>query len=232
MIAKEKETDEDDDDDKEEVIEKPKDDEIEIEKETKENEQDEIKVVESAVTTTVAKISAKNANETDLKLQYEDYKIYPKSRLNLALTLKDYSWNMRYAELPENNLTMFLANRSQYHRLGTNGHIQEYSLNKCQCCDFKYPVNNYSYNTSNVSTLPIQQQQLSQPQPMQQQQQQPPTRLLHQLQQSLQNHYHHQHQQQQHQLPQKSLSCFTNNIGTNINNNINMQRGYGLYRQF
>lgn len=48
---------------------------------------------------------------------------------------------IRYAHLPENNLKMFLENRSQYHRLGANGNLQEYALVDCKCCDFTYPVN-------------------------------------------------------------------------------------------
>lgn len=61
------------------------------------------------------------------------------------------------AELPENNLNMFLANRSQYHRLGANGHIQEYALAKCTCCDLIYPTTGYNnnniYNNANINTM-------------------------------------------------------------------------------
>ncbi|XP_063699471.1 homeobox protein 2-like [Culicoides brevitarsis] len=49
---------------------------------------------------------------------------------------------MRYAVLPtNNNLRFFLENRSQYHRLGANGHLQEFNLVDCKCCDFTYPIN-------------------------------------------------------------------------------------------
>lgn len=43
---------------------------------------------------------------------------------------------------------MFLENRSQYHRLGDSGHIQEYKMQKCSCCDFKYPVNDTIVQTN------------------------------------------------------------------------------------
>lgn len=56
---------------------------------------------------------------------------------------------MRFAHLPQNNLKMFLENRSQYHRLGANGHMQEYALVNCKCCDFIYPVNGYNNNNNN-----------------------------------------------------------------------------------
>uniref|UniRef100_A0A336LXK3 CSON009524 protein n=1 Tax=Culicoides sonorensis TaxID=179676 RepID=A0A336LXK3_CULSO len=65
----------------------------------------------------------------------------------------------QFAHLPENNLKMFLENRSQYHRLGANGHLQEYALVNCKCCDFIYPNNGYnningstSGNTNSVKT--------------------------------------------------------------------------------
>ncbi|KFB38354.1 hypothetical protein ZHAS_00005708 [Anopheles sinensis] len=49
---------------------------------------------------------------------------------------------VHFAELPQtDNIQLFLSNRSQYHRLGPNGHIQEYRIVSCECCDFKYPVN-------------------------------------------------------------------------------------------
>lgn len=71
------------------------------------------------------------------------------ANLNLKSTSSSESTTafVASAELPTNNLKMFLANRSQYHRLGANGHIQEYALAKCTCCDLIYPVNGYGNNT-------------------------------------------------------------------------------------
>lgn len=78
--------------------------------------------------------------------------------LDLGANLNDNNNNtrvwqpfVRYSHLPENNLKMFLQNRSQYHRLGANGHLQEYALVNCKCCDFIYPVNGYN-NNNNTST--------------------------------------------------------------------------------
>lgn len=88
-------------------------------------------------------------------------------------------FRLQFAQLPENdNIHFFLHNRSQYHRLGANGHIQEYTMVKCKCCDFLYPVNGPSPTNGGV-TAPIGQtnwatavQQQHQTQLQQQQQQQ------------------------------------------------------------
>lgn len=88
--------------------------------------------------------------------------------LDLGANLNDNSFNstnnnndrmwqqqgfIRYAHLPENNLKMFLENRSQYHRLGANGHLQEYALVNCKCCDFIYPVNGYNNNSTSGNLI-------------------------------------------------------------------------------
>lgn len=68
------------------------------------------------------------------------------------LTSMDH-FNLQFAQLPENdNIHFFLDNRSQYHRLGANGHIQEYTMVKCKCCDFRYPVNGTSPSTNGAGT--------------------------------------------------------------------------------
>lgn len=60
---------------------------------------------------------------------------------------------LQFAQLPENgNIHFFLDNRSQYHRLGANGHIQEYTMVKCKCCDFRYPVNGPTPTSGGVTT--------------------------------------------------------------------------------
>lgn len=62
--------------------------------------------------------------------------------LDLGANINPDKWTLRYTYLPENNnMPMYLANRSQYHRLGPNGHIQDYSLVRCEHCDFQYPIN-------------------------------------------------------------------------------------------
>lgn len=61
--------------------------------------------------------------------------------------MDDNSWKFHYAHLPQkNNLSMYMANRSQYHRLSENGHIREYDLATCHKCTFQYPVNSPSPN--------------------------------------------------------------------------------------
>lgn len=89
-------------------------------------------------------------------------------------------FRLQFAQLPENdNIHFFLDNRSQYHRLGANGHIQEYTMVKCKCCDFRYPVNGTSPTSGGVAapmgqsnwTTAVQQQHQTQ---LQQQQQQQP----------------------------------------------------------
>lgn len=82
-----------------------------------------------------------------------DYKIMYGKRdlLDMGANLTDSKFDLRYAELPENNLKMFFQNRSQYHRLGANGERQEFSFEKCKCCDFYYPMIIYN-NTNNNAT--------------------------------------------------------------------------------
>ncbi|XP_055639987.1 putative uncharacterized protein DDB_G0286901 isoform X2 [Toxorhynchites rutilus septentrionalis] len=76
---------------------------------------------------------------------------------------------LQFAQLPENdNIHFFLDNRSQYHRLGANGHIQEYTMVKCKCCDFRYPVNDVTPSTASsiqsnlTAAAPSQQQPIPQ----------------------------------------------------------------------
>lgn len=79
-------------------------------------------------------------------------------------------FRLQYAQLPENdNIHFFLDNRSQYHRLGANGHIQEYTMVGCKRCDFRYPVNGTSL-TSGGPTATMGQGSLAAafPQPQQQ----------------------------------------------------------------
>uniref|UniRef100_A0A182F292 Uncharacterized protein n=1 Tax=Anopheles albimanus TaxID=7167 RepID=A0A182F292_ANOAL len=57
-------------------------------------------------------------------------------------------FKVHYAELPEtDSIQFFLNNRSQYHRLGPNGHVQEYRMAGCNCCDFK---NSMAANSGSV----------------------------------------------------------------------------------
>lgn len=72
----------------------------------------------------------------DVKIGYNGRDI-----LDLAKNLTDNNaWKFQYADLPNNNVQMFMANRSQYHRLGADGLNCEYDLASCPRCAFKYPV--------------------------------------------------------------------------------------------
>lgn len=75
--------------------------------------------------------------------------------LDLCSTMTDGNFKLQYAHLPENNLQMFFANRSQYYRLGAGGEKQEYLIEKCPCCDFSYPLINNPNASSIMSANPM-----------------------------------------------------------------------------
>lgn len=131
----------------------------------------------------------------------------------------------RFAELPEPNIQLFLHNRSQYHRLGPNGHVQEFRMDTCACCDFQYPVNtvgansyaanaapsaaNQSFGTSNLANL-----------------------SAHQIYGNLQQQQQQQQHQQQMRLQQQQLQMqyAPNRYNNNANGN-SMGRDYNMYHQ-
>uniref|UniRef100_A0A182RGQ9 Uncharacterized protein n=1 Tax=Anopheles funestus TaxID=62324 RepID=A0A182RGQ9_ANOFN len=129
----------------------------------------------------------------------------------------------QFAELPvTNNIQFFLQNRSQYHRIGPNGHVQEFRMETCPCCDFQYPVNtvganstaapaNQTCGTSNLSNLNAN-QIYGNLQQQQQQQQQQQLRL------------------QQQQLQMQYAYRFNNN-NTQNNNGNSVGRDYNMYQQ-
>lgn len=79
--------------------------------------------------------------EFDSKIEYRGRDV-----LDLAKNLTDTTWKFQYARLPENNVSMFMANRSQYHRLGANGLNREYDMATCNKCTFQFPVINPNIN--------------------------------------------------------------------------------------
>lgn len=131
----------------------------------------------------------------------------------------------QFAELPEtNNIQFFLQNRSQYHRLGPNGHVQEFRMATCACCDFQYPVNtvgnnsyaaaavpsaaNQSFGTSNLANL-----------------------SANQIYGNLQQQQQQQQHQQQMRLQQQQLQIqYANRYNNNANGN-SMGRDYNMYHQ-
>uniref|UniRef100_A0A1Q3EVX6 Uncharacterized protein n=1 Tax=Culex tarsalis TaxID=7177 RepID=A0A1Q3EVX6_CULTA len=123
-----------------------------------------------------SEVVAAAADEPELpELPPKEYKLVLGGRdvLNLMdnLTAPNH-FRLQFAQLPENdNIHFFLDNRSQYHRLGANGHIQEYTMVGCKRCDFRYPVNGTSL-TSSGPTATMGQGSLAAAFPQQQQQQQ------------------------------------------------------------
>ncbi|CAO1389116.1 unnamed protein product [Diamesa serratosioi] len=89
-------------------------------------------------------------DEKPIEIMYDNHDI-----LDLFTTLTDGRFKLRYAHLPENNLQMFFANRSQYYRLGANGERQEFLIEKCPCCDFTYPLINNPNASSTKSANPM-----------------------------------------------------------------------------
>ncbi|XP_055685506.1 uncharacterized protein LOC129791376 [Lutzomyia longipalpis] len=83
----------------------------------------------------------KKSPEKQQTTTYQDCKIMYGGRniIDMGSNLTNGSLKIRFTELPENNFPMFLSNRSQYHRLGAHGHIQEYTLIRCSCCGLMIP---------------------------------------------------------------------------------------------
>lgn len=67
-----------------------------------------------------ATLVAQPTFEPNPPMEKRDVKIFYQNRdvLDLGANITDSRFKFRYAVLPTNNLNMFFANRSQYHRLG------------------------------------------------------------------------------------------------------------------
>lgn len=80
--------------------------------------------------------------EDEENKRYEKLKIIYNGRdiLDFSANIGNQSWNVNYTYLPENNFQMYLANRSQYHRLSANWNTKGYILDTCRKCFFQYPV--------------------------------------------------------------------------------------------
>lgn len=133
----------------------------------------------TAATTVVAVVAEEEEDEEHALLVPE----LPPKELKLVIGGRDVlnlmdnltapnHFRLQFAQLPENdNIHFFLDNRSQYHRLGANGHIQEYTMVGCKRCDFRFPVNGTSL-TSGGPTATMGQSSLAAAAYQQQQQQQ------------------------------------------------------------
>lgn len=60
--------------------------------------------------------------------------------LDLCGNISNKSWYVQYTYLPEKNISMCLANRSQYHRLSASWDAKESKMDTCRRCSFQYPV--------------------------------------------------------------------------------------------
>lgn len=89
------------------------------------------------------------------KKRFDNLKIMYNGRdiLDFCANIANKSWNVQYTHLPENNFPMYLANRSQYHRLGASWNTKEYTLDTCRKCLFQYPVKYPDYQTSNTNAI-------------------------------------------------------------------------------
>ncbi|GAB0095863.1 uncharacterized protein DMENIID0001_112980 [Sergentomyia squamirostris] len=107
-------------------------------------DRDQIKMLISPISSESSGVSSMASDEikkSPEKYTYEDCKVMYGGRniLDMGSNLTNGSFKIRYTVLPENDYSMFLKNRSQYHRLGAQGHIQEYNLIRCSCCGLMIP---------------------------------------------------------------------------------------------
>lgn len=89
----------------------------------------------------------KKVTEADIidDIRYKNLRIMHEGRdiLNFEANVsKSQSWSIQYANLPETNFNMFMANRSQYHRLAPDWQdAPDQLMEKCGKCDFHIPAN-------------------------------------------------------------------------------------------
>lgn len=95
--------------------------------------------------TDIAQDDDKASIDLDL-IRYKNLKIMYEGRniLDFRANIMDaHSWNVQYAQLPQQNYQMYINNRSQYNRLASGYESPEnYTLNACNKCGFQYPVMN------------------------------------------------------------------------------------------
>lgn len=76
------------------------------------------------------------------EIRYKNLKIIYGGRdiLDFCGNIANKSWYIQYTYLPEKNISMCLANRSQYHRLSVGWDPKGAKLDTCRKCAFQYPV--------------------------------------------------------------------------------------------
>lgn len=112
-------------------------DEKEDENETTEEEDEE---QEEGEVKEVAVVEVKPVVVKPLNVMYQKRDI-----LDLSTNLIGRGQFVQYTVLPDNNVNCFFQNRAQYWRL-SSGERQEYSHEKCSCCDFTYPSSQQHLN--------------------------------------------------------------------------------------
>lgn len=105
------------------------------------NDEEVVNDVDTEEAAAVPEAGAPDSADDEQK-RYDDLKIIYNGRdvLDFCSNIGNQSWNVQYTYLPENNFPMYLANRSQYHRLGASWNTKEYTLSTCRKCLFQYPV--------------------------------------------------------------------------------------------
>lgn len=109
------------------------------EKDTDPEEDDTEEEREDLKTETTEDVQTNDDNTKQLVL-VEPLSVFYQNRdiLDLASNAYGPGQFVQYTVLPENNVNCFFQNRAQYWRLNSNER-QEYSMEKCPCCDFTYP---------------------------------------------------------------------------------------------
>lgn len=91
--------------------------------------------------------AAVDTSDIDDAIRYKNLKIMYGGRdiLDFCGNIANNSWHIQYTYLPEKNISMCLANRSQYHRLSGSWDAKESKLDTCRKCSFQYPVKTPDY---------------------------------------------------------------------------------------
>lgn len=118
---------------------------------------EQVAIAEDVKTVVVEKTIEIQAEQKNVIMYEKPVQIIYNNRdcLDLCSTVSDTRFKLQYAHLPENNVQMFFANRSQYYRLGAGGEKQEYLIEKCPCCDFSYPLINNPNASPTKSANPM-----------------------------------------------------------------------------
>lgn len=111
-----------------------------------------------AVPDVLAKSIEVDTSEIDDAIRYKNLKIMYGGRdiLDFCGNIANKSWHIQYTFLPEKNISMCLANRSQYHRLSANWDAKlETKMDTCRKCSFQYPVKTPDYQciSANKTTI-------------------------------------------------------------------------------